>query len=749
MQLLAYARLLILACQPLIFMAQIIEVPLMLGIVMMGLLFGRSRSRYWHYLGITLLFFVYGQWVAHSMVTKINAWGEQRLSAEVVISEHHTLTGRTKVSLKKVAGQLQFPAYDVWINQTVASDYCVGQRWRMILRIRPVHSLLNEGGYDSQRNALAKDAPFTGKIIDQQLIDATCSLRHKLDTVFMQQSASSPWQGISRALVFGLRDHIPAEASRLFRETGIGHLMAISGMHIGLIFLLTRRSLTLVLAVLPLRLMQIRVAEAGGWLASGFYCYLSGAQPSAMRAMFALTFWLIAKSFSINLSSFHILSLCVACLLTLNPIMILSDSLWLSVLAVFALLIWYQWFPLPPTYRQGKRYAIVRLLHLQLGIMLLLLPVQIFFFHGASFTSLGANIVAIPLVSVAILPLSFLLTIPWPTFLIIGLLLIHDSLYSMLFRVLRMQGEGWHYLAAAPLMAISVWGGLIIWRIKGWRYYPLSISALALSVASWRLHPSEIVWRVDMLDVGHGLAVIVSQQGEGIIYDTGNRWQTADAGERVIVPWLIDQQITPIAAIISHRHSDHVGGLDSIKKVWPSLSVRTAYPYAGRLTCKRGESWQWRRLTIRVLWPENDQTSGQNNDSCVVYISDGQHHLLLTGDLEKKAEQQLVILERAGLAVTWLQVPHHGSRTSSSSLLLRKFKPDLAMAAVARYNAWRLPAKTVVKRYQDQGVQWLDTAQSGQLSLRVKADTFEILQFRDQISPRWYHQWFGVKPDYR
>ncbi|MCL9667024.1 DNA internalization-related competence protein ComEC/Rec2 [Rosenbergiella epipactidis] len=748
MQLVVYAQLFIIACLPLIFMAELLDIPLVLGIAFIGVLLARRRAPYWHYIGITLLFFVYSHWVAVSMVSKINSLSERPVIAEVVITEHQSLTGRVKFSLLKVDGVRQFPLHSAWANQNLEGDICMGQRWKMKLVLRPVHSLLNEGGYDSQRNALAKATPFTAKILNQQLISDKCSLRHHLEMLFIEQSAGSPWQGISRALVFGLRDQIPVEINQRFRETGIGHLMAISGMHIGLIYLLARRGITLLLAILPLRLMQSHLAESGGWLASALYCFISGAQPSALRAMLALTFWLLIKRYSLNLSSFHILLLCVAGLLAIDPIMILSDSLWLSALAVFSLLLWYRVFPLPPAYRYRKRFGLLRLLHLQLGMMLLLLPVQIFFFHGMSLTALTANIIAIPIVSLTILPLSFLFLIPLPNSINEGLIFMHDTLYSLLFYLLAPHESGWRYFPDTPLIALGVWGALLLWRIKLWRYYPLSISAIILSVASGRLASPEILWRVDMLDVGHGLAVVISQQGEGIIYDTGNRWQTSDAGERVIIPWLIDQQITPIAALISHRHSDHSGGLASLKKVWPTLEVRTTYPYPGRLTCQRGDSWQWRHLTLRILWPESALTAGQNNDSCVVSVSDGQYHLLLTGDIEKKAEQQLVAAEKGGKAVTWLQVPHHGSRTSSSPLFVRTFSPQVAIASVARYNAWRLPAKAVVQRYHHQGVKWLDTAQSGQLSIRVKRDGVEILQFRDQISPRWYHQWFGVKPDY-
>ncbi|WP_241572147.1 DNA internalization-related competence protein ComEC/Rec2 [Rosenbergiella nectarea] len=749
MQCIPYALLIILACLPLCFISVLPDRLWVVCGIIAALYLIRRPSRVQHYLGFLILFGGFGLLTAHSISHTLSSLSEQTLSAEVTISELHRQRQKMQVSVNKVNGHWQFPAYKVWIHQVESDNYCPGQRWLMTLRVRPVHSLLNEGGYDSQRNALAKDALFTGKIIEENQLTASCSIRFQLEHLFMQNTLSSPWQGISRALVFGLRDRISDTTNRLFRETGIGHLMAISGMHIGLVFWLTHRGWSIVARLCHLLPIESGWRELGGWLFSGSYCYLSGMQPSAMRAMFALTFWLIAKRYAVNLSSIHILILCVASLLAINPLMVLSDSLWLSALAVLALLLWYRWFPLPPVYRQGKRYFIFRLLHLQMGLMILLLPIQIFFFQGISLTALGANLVAIPLVSVGILPISLLLVVPWPDLAYRALLFVHDGLYTLLFTLLTRQEGGWVVLTNAPWIAGVVWGGLIAGRFYWWRHFPISLGAMVISLLSWRVQLTDLLWRIDMLDVGHGLAVVISQQGEGIIYDTGNRWQVGDAGERIIIPWLGAQRITPVAAIISHRHSDHSGGLQSIKKRWPTLPVRTSYRYPRSLPCQRGERWQWGRLSIRVLWPENAKTAGQNNDSCVLYISDGQHHLLLTGDIEKEAEQRLIELEKGGIPITWLQVPHHGSRTSSSSLFLRKLNPDIAFASVARYNAWRLPAKTVVKRYRSQGIDWVDTAQAGQISIRVRREGTEVLQYRDQISPRWYHQWFGVKPDYR
>nr|MBA2814950.1 DNA internalization-related competence protein ComEC/Rec2 [Candidatus Pantoea persica] len=115
--------------------------------------------------------------------------------------------------------------------------------------------------------------------------------------------------------------------------------------------------------------------------------------------------------------------------------------------------------------------------------------------------------------------------------------------------------------------------------------------------------------------------------------------------------------------------------------------------------------------------------------------------LLLTGDLEAPAERQLVALEKGRLKADILQVPHHGSRT----LLLRNVAGSIAIASMARYNAWRMPVKSVLKNYRQAGFAWYDTAQYGQIALTVRGNKTTVSGLREQVLPRWYHQWFGVK----
>lgn len=135
------------------------------------------------------------------------------------------------------------------------------------------------------------------------------------------------------------------------------------------------------------------------------------------------------------------------------------------------------------------------------------------------------------------------------------------------------------------------------------------------------------------------------------------------------------------------------------------------------MLCRRGDSWQWQGLNFEVLWPGSLTQNSKNDDSCVIRIDDGKHSVLLTGDLENKGEYQVIREHGGKLDSTILQVPHHGSKTSSTPPFLRSVKPALALASVARYNSWRLPSKKVRCRYKKNNIAWRDTSVSGQISL--------------------------------
>jgi competence protein ComEC len=136
-----------------------------------------------------------------------------------------------------------------------------------------------------------------------------------------------------------------------------------------------------------------------------------------------------------------------------------------------------------------------------------------------------------------------------------------------------------------------------------------------------------------------------------------------------------------------------------------------------------------------------------NNRSCVVKVDDGQQSILLTGDIETAGEMAMMSHYWQHLQATLIQVPHHGSNTSSTLPFIQRVNGKVALASASRYNNWRLPSAKVQKRYRQQAYQWFDTPHHGQITVLFSRQGWKILSLREQIFPRWYHQWFGVPGD--
>ncbi|WP_312830848.1 DNA internalization-related competence protein ComEC/Rec2 [Pantoea eucrina] len=700
--------------------------------------------------GITLLVACWAQGEARSLLNAMELLTRRPVDAMVSVSAVDTRQNLLLVRLIRVDGRLQFPPLFVQIsNVNNTENWCAGQRWHMRLRLRAVHGRLNEGGYDLQRVRVANHMPLQGRIMHQQQMSERCSLRATLVARYQAALAELKQPAILQALAFGDRSQMLAPLRQLLRDTGTAHLMAISGMHIALAatggWLLARA----IQFALPARYISWRFPLIVSWLTAALYCWIAGSHAPAQRAMLALTLWSAIRAAGWQLSAWQIWLLCVGTLLLFDPLAVLSESFWLSALAVAMLIIWFSWFALPYPYRTQRRWLPLQLLHLQLGMMILMAPLQIFLFQGISLTALLANLLAVPVISFITVPLLLLALLVPLQQAAQPLWWLADRSVDYLVQALQWLPAGWLSLHQTLPAVIVIWGGLLLWRSGLIARTSARFASLLLALLLGRTDAQQSDWQIDFLDIGHGLAVAITQGREVVLYDTGPAWQQGDAGERTILPWLNYTGRTLQGVILSHRHLDHRGGLNALLRARPALAIRSALGEPGHLPCVRGQQWQWGRLRFTALWPPALPVAGHNNDSCVVRVDDGQVSLLLTGDLEQAGERKLAALEKGQLQATLLQVPHHGSRTSSTPLFLRHIAGEAAVASVARYNAWRMPARAVVKRYREQGYRWADTARSGQVRIRISQGRWQMQGLREQIKPRWYHQWFGVKDDSR
>lgn len=709
------------------------------------------------YPGIFALSLCWGLLAARESLEPYEKLIQKPVAAQVVITRTDGAQNH-ELQVIRVDNHLLFPPVGVALKGVyLPASVCPGQKWLMKLRLRPVHGQLNEGGFDSQRYALAQHLPLRGRMTEATRLSETCSLRAQWMRRVTAATQQLEWQGIILALAFGERAGISAEVKDLLRQTGTAHLMAISGLHISLAagagWLLARGAQF----SFPAWRIGIRLPLLASMVTAGVYAWLAGGNPPAMRALTGLAIWLLLRLNGRQWTAWEVWLCCFCGILLVDPLAVLSDSFWLSVLAVGCLIFWYQWMPLPPRMAGRKwyfRYP-AGVLHLQTGITLLLMPVQLFMFHGVSVNALLANLIAVPYVSLLVVPLllaGLVLTgTPW---IDEALWRSVETLLAWLFSILaRLPGQWLELDSRFLILSLAGWLAIVVYRLAILKTSPLSLVVLGgyLAVLSSGVlsKKDRTSWEVTMLDVGHGLALAVVRHGKVMLYDTGGAWPGGDSAQQVIIPWLRWKNLSPEGVILSHEHLDHRGGLNSLLKTWPKLEVRSSLGWANHRPCFRGQRWRWQGLNFTVHWPPPGNGNKGNNGSCVVMVSDGRFRMLFTGDVEAPAELAMLKERWQALEADIIQVPHHGSRTSSGGPLLRAVSGQAALASASRYNAWRLPSVKVIARYQKQGYRWYDTAHSGQITIRINSDKWQINGFREQLLPRWYHQWFGVTRDSR
>lgn len=742
----------ILAIIPLYWLPVLPDLQTVWMLIAAGIALSLRQKKWLTFSGLAVLFLCWGFLAAQESVWPMNHLTKGPQQAEVVI----TATDGATMHQGKI---VSLNGERVWANMGVAlygnylpQNVCVGQRWAMTLRLRAVHGELNDGGYDSQKNAFARHQTLSGRFTHAAIVDEHCSVRSQYLTSLQNTLSAYQWGPVILGLGMGERLSVSREIKDLMRETGTMHLMAISGLHIALaasaVWLLARG----IQFFLPGRWIIWQMPLLASLLFAAFYAWLTGLQPPALRTVIALVVLAALKMSGRQWSPWQVWLTCVAAILIFDPLAVLSQSLALSAFAAAALIFWYQWLPLPSWQRNWGLRPLATLVYLQVGMLLLLLPLQVLIFHGFSISSLVANLFAVPLVTFISVPL-ILLGMFLHLFPVAGLesivwLTADKSLAGLFWLLMRLPNgwqdvdERWQYLTLLP------WLVIIGWRFRAFSAVPAVCltGSVVLAFPLWHRDKTDS-WSLHMLDVGQGLAMVIERHGKAILYDTGLAWPGGDSAQQLIIPWLRWHHLSPEGVILSHEHLDHAGGLASLKTAWPTMWIRSPLAWVGHLPCFRGQRWQWQGLTFTAHWPPENTAVKGNNRSCVVKIDDGEQSVLLTGDIEAQAELGMLGHRWRQLASTLIQVPHHGSNTSSSTPLLQRVEGRVSLASMARYNAWRFPSKKVVRRYRTEGYQWLDTPQSGQISVTFSHHSRHIRRLREHYLPRWYHQWFGAPVD--
>jgi competence protein ComEC len=209
----------------------------------------------------------------------------------------------------------------------------------------------------------------------------------------------------------------------------------------------------------------------------------------------------------------------------------------------------------------------------------------------------------------------------------------------------------------------------------------------------------------------------------------------------VLLPFLRAQGIAKIdSLIISHGDNDHIGGAASLMRGIPAEKVLTSVPQQlseySPIECKAGQSWLWDEVRFTMLSPQQALVS-RNDNSCVLKIQSKHGTILLTGDIEVAAESWLVETYGKDLKTDVLVAPHHGSRTSSTVPFLQAVQPDYVLIPAGYRNQFGHPDEDVLARYQQINAKWLNSANSGAISVNAKNNAFAVQGMRETESKYW------------
>lgn len=628
-----------------------------------------------------------------------------------------------------------------------------GERWQLRVRLKQPHGLANPGGFDYERWLFAHAIRATGYIRGQagntRLAEASHlpwqTVRARLSTHLRQLDLPAEQRAVLRALALGDRAGMNREQWRLLQQTGTSHLLAISGLHVGLVaslvFLVTERSWRR-LGAAPCW-PSPRAAALAAMLAALAYALLSGFQVPAQRATIMIWVWMGAIVVDAGARPWPVLGLALLAILLHTPLAVLTAGFWLSFGAV-ALILYLS------LGRRGQGGRLRRTLQVQLALVAGLTPLLWLWFQQASLAAPLANLIAIPWVSVLVVPPLFLaLTLlPLSTTLADGLLSLTGLSLQGLWRCLQWLDFGdaaqWPAPPAgnAGLALFSL--GLLVLLLPaatGVRALVPLLMLPALTASATRPAPGD-VW-LTLIDVGQGLAAVVETHRHSLVYDTGPAYPGGfDSGSRVLVPFLRQRGYRNLdRLVISHGDNDHSGGARALHRAIPAASLHAGEPseiaWTRTADCRRQPAWQWDGVNFSYLVA--DAATDGNNASCVLKVTAGDgRSLLLPGDIERDVETALLAGRRGQLPAEVLVAPHHGSATSSGTRFIAAVDPAWVLFATGYRNRFGFPVPAVVDRYRAAGARMLDTAASGAIAVRIEAGLdLEVTGWRRRRPRLW------------
>lgn len=674
---------------------------------------------------------------------------ERVLTAGAVVPSHIALTWWSS------------PARDGQRGTT--PDIKPGERWQLTVRLRRPRGNANPHGFDYEAWLFERDIRAIGTVRPKsgsRRLEAMVhqppywveALRERLRARILLALPDKPYSGVLAALAIGDQRAIPQDQWQIFTRTGVNHLMSISGLHVtmvsGLVFSLAyglwRRSARLVL-----RLPARKAAVLAGLLAALVYTLLAGFEVPAQRTLYMLTVMAVALWMDRIGAARAVLATALLVVLLIDPWAVLAAGFWLSFGAVAVIL----YVGVGRVERGGAAHWLITWIRVQWAVTLALIPALLAMFQQVSVISPLANALAIPVISLIVVPLT-----------LVGMVLPIDWLLHAAHVVMAVCAAALAWLSHLPAavwqqhappawtVALAVAGAVVLLLPRGvpmrWMgfvwFLPLFLAAPP------KLNDGEL--QLTVLDVGNGLAIAARTRNHTLLFDAGPAYSPqADAGNRTIVPYLRAMGVSALdTMIVSHDDLDHYGGASSVMQAMPVAQLLTSVPDSDPLRfeaeravhCFAGQAWNWDGVQFDLLHPARESYSDasikDNNRGCVLRIAAGKNVALIPADIEARAEQQLLDSNRAALRAQVLIAPHHGSKTSSIPDFVRAVDPRIVIYPVGYRNRFGHPHVDVEERYLRQGSHIYRSDRDGAVTLHMGAgETIKVTPYRATYRRYW------------
>ncbi len=664
------------------------------------------------------------------------------------------------------------------VLESAAMQPKAGERWQFTVRLKAPHGNANPHGFDYELWMWEQGAGASGyvrenkkqvppKLLGRINWNPAYSMERARqairDKVFQRlgDPSDKTASGVLAALITGDQNAIERADWDIFRATGVAHLMSISGLHITmfawlaalLLGKLWRRSVR-VSPRLALALPAVHAGLISGLALATLYAWFSGWGVPAQRTIWMLTTFSLLRLAGLRWPWYAAWLLAAVVVLTVDPWAMMQAGFWLSFVAVAVL------FASDQNEKNPKNKAL-SMLREQWIITLALAPLTLLLFQQVSLVGLLANTVAIPVITLIVTPLAMLGVAFNPlwdaaAFCIGWLGIFLKWMATLPYAV---------YTTPAPplvLSMIAVLGGVLLvlpFTLKK-RFIAIGCAiCLMLPALLWQpSRPAIGQFELLAIDIGQGNAVLIRTANHSLLFDAGPRFsRESDAGHRTIVPLLRALGVKLDVLMLSHRDSDHTGGVKAVLAMQPQARVITSVMRPADIAtlglpetvepCYAGQSWTWDSVRFDVLHPaKSDLVSEQirkpNAISCVLKITNNNVNAsksaLLTADIEAPQEQSLIGLQADLLPSTVLLVPHHGSKTSSTEAFLDAVKPTIAIVQAGYRNRFSHPRPEVMVRYEERKIKTYLSPSCG--AATWKSDSPDVVTCQRELSRRyWTH----------